>query len=165
MVTHHLLDPWPLPKDRGLYVNEPWLIDPSLLNQCETQADLDRLKQPDASADNVRIYLPIDLNAKSIIRRLDAVISLFGTATEKNEFEYRLAVDQIIWQLEIYDRVHYLRNIPRDDGHHSKEGIVLVEAIIARLEDLPDGGAELFPFDLMDELRQDYLQKADDNEA
>jgi len=161
MVVHHLLDPWPIPKDRGLYINEPWLLDPSLLGSCEDKETMDRLKQPDGSTDNVRIYLPMDLNAKAIIRRLDVVISFFGVATEKNEIDYCEAVEQIIWQLEIYDRVHYLRNIPSGNQKHSAEGLALVKSIIGRLENIPDGGAELFPFQMIEELRQDYLKEMD----
>ena len=161
MVVHHLLDPWPIPKDRGLYINEPWLLDPSLLGSCEDKETMDRLKQPDASADNVRIYLPMDLNAKAIIRRLDAVIAFFGVATEKNEFDYGDAVDQIIWQLEIYDWVHYLRNISSSTQKHSAEGLALVKTIIERLAKIPDGCAEHFPFELIEELRQDYLKETD----
>lgn len=33
----------------------------------------------------------------------------------------------------------------------------LVTEIIARLEDIPDGCAECFPFELIDELKQEYL--------
>jgi len=161
MVVHHLLDPWPIPKDRGLYINEPWLLDPSLLDSCEDKEAMERLKQPDASVDNVRIYLPMDLNAKAIIRRLDVVISFFGVATEKNEIDYGEAVEQIIWQLEVYDRVHYLRKIPSGNQKHSAEGLALVKSIIGRLENIPDGGAELFPFQMIGELRQDYLKETD----
>ena len=42
-------------------------------------------------------------------------------------------------------------------GEHSREAKELVTEIIARLEDIPDGCAECFPFELIDELKQEYL--------
>ncbi len=39
-------DPYPIPKDeQPLYVNEPWLIDPSKIPQLK--ADIEKYKQPD----------------------------------------------------------------------------------------------------------------------
>ena len=37
---------------------------------------------------------------------------------------------------------------------HSKEGVELVKEFIACLEDILDSCAELFPFDVIDELRE-----------
>ena len=37
------------------------------------------------------------------------------------------------------------------------EAIELVTEIIARLEGIPDGCAECFPFELIDEFKQEYL--------
>lgn len=103
-MVHHPIDPWPRPKGNVLFINEPWLLDPTRL-ETETRKDVEELRAPEACEDNVRIYLPMDLNAKAILRRLDDVITRFGIATERNEFDFAQAVDQIIWQLEIYDRV------------------------------------------------------------
>ena len=59
-MTHHLLDPYPIPKDKGaLFINEPWLADKSL-NGYRTGTD------PEKKNDNVRIYVPIDLNKEAI---------------------------------------------------------------------------------------------------
>ena len=33
----------------------------------------------------------------------------------------------------------------------------LVAEIVSRLENIPDGGAESFPFELIDELKEEYL--------
>ena len=43
------------------------------------------------------------------------------------------------------------------EGDHSKEAIELVGEFVAMLEEIPDGCAELFPFEIIDELRQKYL--------
>lgn len=42
-------------------------------------------------------------------------------------------------------------------GKHSAEAIELVEEFIAKLEEIPDGCAEIFPFELIDELKKEFL--------
>ena len=98
-MQHHRLDPYPIPKDKApLYVNEPWLIDKSLL-------EYPPRREPEGVEDNVRMYIPMDLNREAILRRLDRVIAHYGEANEENEMEFRADVDAIISQIEIYDRV------------------------------------------------------------
>lgn len=57
----------------------------------------------------------------------------------------------IISQLEIYDQIWFVRHMPKK-GEHSREAKKLVAEIVSRLENIPDGGAESFPFELIDEL-------------
>jgi hypothetical protein len=45
----------------------------------------------------------------------------------------------------------------QEEGSRSKEAIELVEEFIERLEEIPDGGAELFPFELIEKLREQYF--------
>ena len=55
------------------YINEPWLIDRRFqFFEMEWSAD------PDAQADNIRIYIPLDLNKEAILERLDLVIMHYG---------------------------------------------------------------------------------------
>lgn len=42
-------------------------------------------------------------------------------------------------------------------GEHSNEAKELVREIIDRLKEIPDGCAECFPFDTIDELEREYL--------
>ena len=107
--------------------------------------------------DNVRIYIPLDLNKDTIIRRLDSLIYHYGEANEGNELEFRVDVNLLIFQIEIYDQVWYVRHMPKE-GRHSKEAIELVEAFVKKLEDIPDGCAECFPFETIDELKREYLE-------
>lgn len=149
-MKHHRLDPYPIPKDKTpLCINEPWLIDKSLL-------EYPPRREPDEKEDNVRVYVPMDLNRSAILRRLDRVIAHYEEATEENEMEFSIDVDMIISQLEIYDQVWSVRHMP-DKGEHSMEAKELVRGIIARLKEIPDGCAECFPFDTIDELEREYL--------
>ena len=150
-MNHHRLDPYPIPKDKEpLYVNEPWLIDRSLYYQEDAGGE------PYKAEDNIRIYVPMDLNGDTILRRLRYVISRYGESNEKNEMNFSADVEMLISQIEIYDRVWYLRNNP-GEGKHSKEGIELVKKFVEMLESIPDGCAECFPFETIERLRMEYL--------
>lgn len=151
-MEHHRLDPYPVPKDKmPLYINEPWLIDKTLLESTQH-------REPEEQPDNVRIYIPMDLNKKAILRRLDRVIAQYGEATEENEMEIGIDVGMLLSQVEIYDQVWFIRHMPKE-GKHSQEGMALVREIIIRLEEMPDGCAECFPFEIIDELKQKYLSE------
>lgn len=90
------------------------------------------------------------------MRRLDYVIDKYGEASEQNEFAFAGEVYPSISQLEIYDQLHFVGNMP-ESGSHSAEGIALAKDIIDMLEDIPDACAETFPFMLIDSLRQEFL--------
>lgn len=159
MAEHHDLDIYPVPRDRDvMYINEPWLIDDSVF--FETVKKQQEAKLPEKEEDNIRVYIPMDINRKAIIRRLNYVISRYEEANEENEFDFCFEVDRIISQLEIYDQIWYVRHIPKDRSqHHSDEAIELVKEFIAVLESIPDGCAERFPFETIDELKKEYLSK------
>lgn len=84
------------------------------------------------------------------------VIGLSGEARKDNEIEFSTDIGMIISQLEIYDQIWFVRHMPKK-GEHSREAKELVTEIVARLENIPDGCAECFPFELIDELKQEYL--------
>ena len=149
-MTKHSLDPYTIPKNETpLCVNEPWLIDRSLL---EYPLSI----EPDDKEDNIRIYAPIDLNRDAILRRLGFVIARYGEANEDNEMAFSVDVEALISQIEIYDQVWYVRHMP-NEGDHSQEAKDLVKDFVKRLEEIPDGCAECFPFDMIDELKKGYL--------
>ena len=146
---HHDLDIHPLPKEEGaLFVNEPWLVDETLL-------DFGTVKEPDVQPDNRRIYVPLDLNKAAIIRRLNDVIRHYGEANEENEFDFSRDVHQLLSQVEIYDQIWYVRHMPKE-GKHSMEAVELMKVFVKCLEEIPDGCAEVFPFALIDDLKEEY---------
>lgn len=134
-MTHHNLDPYPVPKDKTpIYINEPWLAD-------KTRIEYPIGVAPDTEeVDNVRIYAPIDLNRRAILRRLDRIIASYGEAHEGNEIEYDSDVSMLVSQIEIYDQIWYVRYTPPENSH-SDEGVSLVKEFVARLEEIPDGYA------------------------
>ena len=106
---------------------------------------------------HIRIYVPIDLNHKAILRHLAAVINRYGEANEDNEFYFAADVEKLVAQLEIYDEIWSIRHMP-EDGDHSAETKALATDFIRMLEEIPDGCAETFPFEMIDELRREYLE-------
>ena len=47
--------------------------------------------------DNIRIYVPIDINRDSIIRRLNYIVSRYGEANEENETNFSEDVAMLIF--------------------------------------------------------------------
>lgn len=147
-VEHHNLDPYPFPKEKDpLYVNETTLTDTSFVEKIANDMEKE---------DNVRIYAPIDINADAIIRRLNHIINKYGEANERNESDFSLEVQHLFSQVEIYDQVWFIR-----DGDymnkHSRKGVALVRDFVKALQTIPDGCAELFPFEMIDWLKEEYL--------
>ena len=76
-MTHHDLDPYPDSKEKSpLYINEPWLFDKTLL---EYPVD----SKPNETDDNVRVFIPMDLNKDAILRRLEEIIPVMGRQMKK----------------------------------------------------------------------------------
>ncbi len=65
-------------------------------------------------------------------------------------------VKYLISQIEIYDQFWSVRHMPKK-GEHSAEAVSLVREFVDRLLEILDGCAECFPFELIDELREEYL--------
>lgn len=161
---HHKLDVHPIPTD-VLYVNEMSLAGKALY---ETKQDMDKALTGRTKSnggilpdDNVRIYVPMDLNADIIMWRLYSLHSTLGYSTERNESAYCSGVGKVISQLEIYDQVWAARNledtVQKEDGgvRHSHQGIELAKQIVKYLKEI-EGTAESFPFDEIQELREAF---------
>ena len=133
-----------------MFINEPWLIDKTLLESCEEE-------NPDKEKDNIRVYVPLDINHSAILRRLEAVIDRYGEANEENEMNFSIDVEGILSQVEIYDQIWYVREY-QETMRHSQRAVSLIKEIIVLLENIVDGGAECFPFETIEELRKEYLE-------
>lgn len=148
---HHTLDVYPIPREKvPMFINEQWLIDKTLLESCEEE-------YPDKEKDNIRVYVPLDLNHSAILRRLEAVIDRYGEANEENEMDFSIDVEGILSQVEIYDQIWYVREY-QETMRHSQRAVSLIKEIIVLLENIVDGGAECFPFETIEELRKEYLE-------
>ena len=104
----------------------------------------------------IRLYTAKSKKSLSIIAVKYEIIAFYKEVNWKNEMDFDEDVSMLLSQLEIYDQIWYVRYMPPEGGH-SREGIALVKEFVSRLEEIPDGCAECFPFDMIEELRQEYL--------
>ena len=161
---HHKLDIHPIPADVP-YVNElslaenvPYETKPDMEKAVTGMIEKEGGMLPN---DNVRIYVPLDLNSDIIMWQLYSLFGSLGHPSEGNESVYSSAVRKIISQLEIYDQVWSARNVgetvQKEDGgvRHSRKGIELAGKIVKFLED-NDGSAECFPYDEIEELKNEF---------
>lgn len=149
-MAHHNLDIYPIPKDKSpMFINEPYLIDQSLLSDSSVFQD-------DLHEDNIRVYIPLDINRDAVLRRISMIIEKYGEANEENETVFQLEIEAIIAHIEIYDQIWFVRNMP-SKGKHSLEAIKLVNEVILLLKEIPDSCAELFPFETIEALEKEYL--------
>ena len=161
---YHKLDIHFIPAD-VLYVNELSLAGkvPYETKDTMEKAITGKIKSkggilPD---DNVRIYVPMDLNADIIMWQLYSLHGSLGYPTEKNESAYSSGVSKVISQLEIYDQVWAARKagetVQKEGSgvRHSRQGIELAKQIVKYLEDI-EGDAECFPYDEVEELREAF---------
>lgn len=146
--NRHKIDVAPETKDDlPIYIHEPELLDGSLL-----EVDVSQVAEPE---DNVRVFVPLDISCEAILRRLDWIIHRYGEATEKNELNFARDVRMILPQAEIYDQVWLARHGTAGE-RHSEEGVRLIQQVVDTLVQIPDGCAEYFPFELVDELCLEY---------
>ncbi len=151
----HILDVYPEPRKKApRIINESWLIVKTI------DVVQDKRTPPEEEPDNIRIYVPLDLNRRSILRRLDDIIASYnGEASEENKMSFRIDVVRLFMQVEVYDQYWYVRHTPKDRSH-STEATELVKEFIARLEDIQDLDSETFPFDMIDELKEEFYIEA-----
>ena len=160
---HHDLDIHPIP-EKVLYINELGIADTACYYDTEEQhqkALTGRIRTnggilPD---DNVRVYVPLDLNAAQILNRLQQIYQIMESPDDTNELEFSYQVGKIISQLEIYDQVWVARDLGNavriEERLHSKNGIELAGKIVSIL--LRDEGcAERFPYDVVDKLKMEF---------
>lgn len=160
----HDLDIKPIP-EKVLYVNELTFLAPDLYESDEALAKATTGKTVKKGGllpeDNVRIYLPLDLNADSIMTQLRVVYLKLGSPTEDTESAFCSRIRYIISQLEVYDQVMVTRNmgdaVQRSPGgvYHSKKAIDLAKRMVDfMLED--EGCAECYPYDYIEELKEEF---------
>ena len=157
-MDHHNLDVHPIPKESTpRFINEPWMIDPSL--QWIQQEGYD--PSPPEAVDNIRVYIPMDICKESILRRLSFIINRYGAATKANEIDYAYDVVNLISQIEIYDQIWFIRHMPKE-GKHSLEAIELVKEFVAKLEDIEEGDSEMFPYNTIKKLKKEFIETVRD---
>lgn len=92
---------------KATYINETWIAD------CTIQLWVEDNYQPkdlvDASDDNIRVYVPLDICQTAVMRRLRSISHKYREANEGNEIAFESEVCTLISQIEIHDQTHYVR--------------------------------------------------------
>ena len=161
---HHKLDIHPIPESVH-FINE---LDIASTNPYSSQKQYEEALTgktiscggvlPD---DSIRIYVPIDISADSIMRKLREIYDMLGTPDEKNELYFEQEFRKLFSQLEIYDQIWAVRDlrnsVQKVNGgvYHSANGTVLAEKVVRFLKENA-GTAESFPCKQIDELRNEF---------
>ena len=98
-LEHRDLDVYPIPKEKApMFINELWLIDDPNYEQAWWH------KEPEDVDDNIRVYIPLDINKEAILRRLDWIIMRYQEANERNEIHFSIDVQRLLFQVKILTR-------------------------------------------------------------
>ena len=160
---HHKLDVRPIPEE-VLYINDLSLAgNPPYARMKDVELALTGRRKKEGGIlpdDNVRIYVPMNLNADEILHNLYELYRMLGDVEEQNEYFYSYGVGKLISQLEIYDQVWVARGsydaAPEEPGvFHSREGIALARRMVEYMED-NEGCAECFPYEEIEKLREAF---------
>ena len=111
--------------------------------------------------DNVRIYVPMDLNHDFFLWRLRSLHASLGFPDEGNEGAYQEAVGQLISLLTVYDAAQ--AEIENVRGHSGKGKRLALEMI--RFMEKHEGVAEHFPYEEMEMLGAEYGYNAETEAA
>ncbi|GEM_PF-589748 len=147
----------------AVIVNEPEHLDdmdylPFYDWRVEEEGFLKGLTKKDGGIlpdDNVRIYLPKDINSKSILADLNHLYTQFGDVGENNEEYYSCEVRKPIRFLEIYDSIllenHEIETVQTDDKVHTKLAQDTTQEMVKIMME-NQGWAELFPYEECEQL-------------
>ena len=111
---HHDLDIHPIP-EKVLYINDLTIADTASYYETRKQYQKALTGETRANGgilpdDNVRIYVPLDLNADQILHRLHQIYRIMGSPDDMNESDFCVETGKIIAQLEIYDQIWVARD-------------------------------------------------------
>ena len=131
-----------------------WLVN-TVKNAIKTaqaaQAEETTAQTAEKAAVGTAAQTAASIEPASILSRLDKIIRLCGTATEMNETDFSIEVKRLLKEAGLYkSQWDYLRSGELPPIQVDEETHNLITAIIAKLKGIPDGGAELFPFELID---------------
>jgi hypothetical protein len=150
---HRTLDTKPVP-EKVLYLNEPDLADATINYYGSGK------QEEESQADHVRVYVPLDLSADAILRRLWFLVCRYKEANEQNEFEFSVDVGVLVSQIEIYDQLWFVREGKFDTDEngmicgHSRHAADVIKDFISKLETVDI--CEDFPYDMIGELKREY---------
>lgn len=101
------------------------------------------------------VYYKIEVSPELILTRLRRLEMIYHMATESNEYCISEDVQHLLEQIAAWERTMKRRDSIK--AKHHPETIEFMREFIKALEEFPNGGAELFPFEMIDKLTKEYL--------
>ena len=101
------------------------------------------------------VYYKIEVSPELILTRLRRLEMIYHMATESNEYCISEDVQHLTEQIAAWDRTMKRRDSIK--AKHHPETIAFMREFIKALEEFPNGGAELFPFEMIEKLTKDYF--------
>lgn len=165
---HHKIDVHPIP-DSPIYINDLSIATTYNPYELKQQAEIAVTGKTVSKGgilpeDNIRVYVPLDINEEHIIGELHSVYDRLGAVSEDSEYAYSSAVRRIITKLEIYDQIHTVRDMKNavnmaETGEvgkfHSRKAIAVVKKMVEIMEG-SEGTAECFPYEIVEELKAEF---------
>lgn len=109
--------------------------------------------------DNVRIYVPMDVNQELILIKLESLFDELGELTWRNKMDYSIAVSKLIRLLELYDQSLIEQGnypvVQTGETIHSKLAIETAEKM-CRILIRNEGTGDMFPYEEIAELSKTY---------
>lgn len=96
------------------------------------------------------------------------MIGHYEEANERNEFDFCQNTEALLdlvkicdqfWKEREPDQVLKIEKKKGPAALHSKKAVDLIQAFVDILEEIPDGCAEMFPFEMIDRLKREYFPK------
>ena len=101
------------------------------------------------------VYYKIEVSPELILTRLRRLEMIYHMATESIEYCISEDVQHLTEQIAAWDRTMKRRDSIK--AKHHPETIAFMREFIKALEEFPNGGTELFPFEMIDKLTKEYL--------
>lgn len=154
------LDNYPVPED-VYYINDVSLIERvpyETVNEIMMAANGKIISEGGVLPnDNVRIYVPLDLNENGIMYHIYGLFDDLGDPTEENEMAYSVGVGKVINWLEIYDHIWIIKDveniIQKGEVRHSRKGVELAKKIVKYLQE-HEGITECFPYEEIERVNR-----------
>lgn len=109
--------------------------------------------------DNVRIYVPMDINQEQILFKLESIFDELGELTWRTESDYAVRVWQLMTLLKVYDQSLIAQGsfptVQTGETVHSKLAIETAKKM-CRILIRNEGTGDTFPYDEIAELSQEY---------
>lgn len=147
--------------DKAILIKNPENVD---VRTFEILTDREKAESGGLPDDNVRVHVPLNISADSILSDVNQVYERLGLPDGYNDFYFFEEMRKIYRKLDIYDEVLKERYPEKVVHYHDGDRVVsysentiqVVKEMIRIMEE-NEGCGEMFPYDAIDALKDDYF--------